>query len=298
MVEWMQGAWSGWTNYTDNGKLPALLLAVLLYLWFGRRQKAHRELLVYTSVMAVCCILPVTAGLLMMYQTKFYNYEWIWSLVPTTAVVAYGVSLFWTEYRAEWAGQWKKVLPVAVLLTSVFLFCGCMGGQDWDRNGQKNDRARAYAALEQVSDRHPGAEICLWAPREVMEYAREKDASIRLPYGRNIWDGFLGAYAYDIYDDDTVMLERWMGHVSMTGVADLEMETKPSVSSLNGMESATLEECVEKARSKGVNCILLTMKASSDAVSRMEAVLETEAERLEAYYLFYVGEEEIYGRTD
>ena len=77
----MTDAWLGWKSFISNGKLAALLLAALIFLWYNRKQ-VERKLLVYTSVMAVCCILPVTAVVLMGYQTKFYDYEWIWSLVP------------------------------------------------------------------------------------------------------------------------------------------------------------------------------------------------------------------------
>ena len=222
MAEILYNAWSGWTGYTDDGKLPALLMAVLLFLWFGRKRKEQRALLVYASVMTVCCILPVTAAMLMLYQTKFYNYEWIWSLVPATAVTAFGLTVFWTEYRAENAGQRKKILSVTLFMLAVLLFCGSLGKPVWDREEQKEERTRAYSVVGQLSGRRTGEKICLWAPREIMEYAREKDADILLPYGRNIWDGFLNAYSYDVYDEDTVMMEQWMENLSMTGEADME----------------------------------------------------------------------------
>lgn len=224
MAEFLYNAWSGWTGYTDDGKLPVMLMAVLLFLWFGRKQKEQWALLVYASAMTVCCILPVTAALLMRYQTKFYNYEWIWSLVPVTAVTAFGLTVFWTEYRAENAGQWKKVLPVTLLMLSVLLLCGSLGKTVWNRQERKEERARAYLIAEQLSARYSGEVLCLWAPREIAEYVREKEAGISLLYGRNIWDGFLNAYSYDKYNEDTVMLEQWMENLSMTGAADMEVE--------------------------------------------------------------------------
>ena len=262
MAEYLQSAWTGWTGYTDNGKLPALLMAVLLFLWFGRKKREQAPFLVYTSVMTVCCILPVTAALLMLYQTKFYRYEWIWSLVPVTAIIAYGLTCAWTEYRAENKGQWKKTVPVTLLLLTLLLFCGSLGGTLWDRDTRKEERITAYSVL-------------------IMEYAREKDAGILLPYGRNIRNGFLNAYSYDVYQEDTVMLEQWMEHMSMTGEPDMETE-------LPSRYVVTLETCVEKALEQGVNCILITGEASDNALARIEKVLEIKAEALEGYYLFLV----------
>ena len=262
MAEYLQSAWTGWTGYTDNGKLPALLMAVLPFLWFGRKKREQAPFLVYTSVMTVCCILPVTAALLMLYQTKFYRYEWIWSLVPVTAIIAYGLTCAWTEYRAENKGQWKKTVPVTLLLLTLLLFCGSLGGTLWDRDTRKEERITAYSVL-------------------IMEYAREKDAGILLPYGRNIRNGFLNAYSYDVYQEDTVMLEQWMEHMSMTGEPDMETE-------LPSRYVVTLETCVEKALEQGVNCILITGEASDNALARIEKVLEIKAEALEGYYLFLV----------
>ncbi len=322
MTEFLYNAWSGWTGYTDDGKLPVLLMAVLLFLWFGRKQKEQRALLLYASVMTVCCILPMTAAVLMLYQTKFYNYEWIWSLVPVTAVTAFGLTVFWTEYRAGNAGQWKKVLPVTLLMLAVLLFCGSLGKSVWDREERKEERARAYSVVERLSGRGAGERLCLWAPREIMEYAREKDAGILLPYGRNIWDGFLNAYSYDIYNEDTVMMEQWMENLSMTGEADMEAELLEDAgagetdgvnsaaarsgetedvlqeaedtesgqpgSGISAKQMVTLEECVGKALEQGVNCIMITAESSEEAVARMETALGTGAEVLEGYYLFVI----------
>ena len=50
----------------------------------------------------------------------------------------------------------------------------------------------------------------------------------------------------------------------------------------------TLEKCVQKALAQGVNCIMLAEEASDETVSRMEMFLETDAEVLEGYYLFFI----------
>lgn len=306
MAEFLYHAWSGWTGYTNSGKLSALLMGVLLFLWFGRKRREQGPLLAYASVMTICCILPVTAAVLMLYQTKFYNYEWIWSLVPATAVIAYGLACAWTEYRAADGGQWKKTVPVTLLMLTALLFCGSLGRTVWDREERREDRAAAYAAADRLSGRYAGEGLCLWAPREIMEYIREKDAGILLPYGRNIWDGFLNAYSYDVYSEEIVMLEQWMGHVSMTGEADMEAALPEEEEPYGGepvqagtpeKEAAapsqakaviTLEECVGKALEQGVNCIMLSEGASGETVARMETALGTKAEELEGYYLFVV----------
>lgn len=289
MAEWICDAWLGWADYTDRGKLPALLLAVLLSGWFVRKWKAHRGLLTYATVTAACCIFPVTAAGLMLYQTRFYDYAWIWSLVPLTAVTAYGVTVWWTEFWIKNDGKWKEILPVTLLLLAALVCCGSLGRPVWDRQAQGRERRQAASLLGQISARYPGAALCLWGPREVMEYAREEDAAIRLPYGRNLWDPSLDAYAYDTYDADTVALARWMECLGGTGEADPEQASGTQVS---------LEDCAEIARAKGVNCVLLPAGTDAGTVARMGAALGTEAGSLEGFFLFYTGEEGFYGRAD
>lgn len=295
MTELLHNAWSGWTSYNIHGKLPALLLAVLLYLWYCGK-KREEVLLAYTSLMAVCCIFPVTAAFLMLYQTKFYNYEWIWSLVPLTAVTAYGITVFMAHDQTGGREKsWRNRIPAILFAAVILFFSGSLGRQVWDRREEKGQREQAYEVLEELTEKYSPGDLCLWAPREIMEFAREAEPALRLSYGRNIWDAYLNAYAYDTYEEDVMAMERWMSYNSGTGEADLEAQSLE-----NGKmgERLTLENCAEKALAAGVNCVLLSGKNGAGAVARMEKALGVKAQPIQNYILFFVGEEESYGRTD
>ena len=90
MGELLKNALLGWQAYITPGKLPVLLAVELLFCWLTGRKLGQKALVCYTGAMACVCIFPVTAVLLMVYQTKFYDYQWIWSTVPLTVVTAYG----------------------------------------------------------------------------------------------------------------------------------------------------------------------------------------------------------------
>lgn len=288
MAELLQNAGLGWTSYKECGKLAALLLAALLYLWFVRKEKT--PLLLYTSVMTVLCILPVTAVLLMLYQTKFYDYQWIWSAVPLTAVTAYGAVLFLADYGigSHRAGG-RKAVPVIALLLAAALLSGGLGRQVWDRRAGKEEKAQARLVLESLRELCPG-EICLWAPREIQEYARELDASIKLPYGRNMWDLALNAYAYDVYGEGTIAMCRWMTWTEETGEADRPAQPAREQESGKqaGEPAVTLEESAGNALAVGVNLVLLPENALPGTVERMERALGTKAQSVEGYYLFHI----------
>lgn len=269
-----QMAWLGWKSYTDGGKIAALLLAALFFLWYYRKKEGNLPFLAYTTVTAICCIFPVTAAILMIYQTKFYDYEWLWSLVPVTAAIAYGIVLLLAEC---WDGfqisQWRKGLPVTVLLLAVILLAGGMGRPAWDRAEQAKERQQAYGILDEIMELCPEGELCLWAPQEIMAYARERDSHIRLPYGRNMWDNSLNAWAYDTYDERTTALYQWMEQAGKAEVAD-------------GV-CVSLEESIQYARDIGVDCIVLPETISQETIRKMETALDVKARLLEGYWIFY-----------
>ncbi len=298
MTELLGKAWQGWIDYIDEGKLPALLFAALFFLWLSRRkaegkigQKAEREagqkaLLLYTSVIAVCCVLPFTAAVFMKYQTKFYDYEWIWSMVPLTAVTAWGgVAVLEEIWPKQGERDWRRGLSGTSLLLAAVLLCGSLGRPAWSRTGQAEKRRHAYEVLCQVKEIYPGETLCLWAPREIMEYAREADAGILLPYGRNMWDIALNGYSYDVYEEDTAAMYRWMeepGTASGTG-ANAEGTSAED----GGPDSVSGRLCAGYAADAGVTCILLPESRSSETVQELEEALQVKAQKLEGYWIFY-----------
>lgn len=272
MTQLLQRAALGWREYTDEGKLAAALLAVLLFLWFARKGREHVSFLAYASAAAVCCILPVTAVIPMLYQTAAYDYVWIWSLVPVTAMTAYGITVFLWDYWKDFDGsQWKKGLPVALLVLCAVLFCGSMGREAWDLDEAKAERGKAYQLMEQIAEERGEKGIYLWAPREILEYAREADAGCRLLYGRNMWDESLGAYTYDAYDERRQFLYRWMEEMGEAREAE---------------HLGSLDAVVESVLDFGIDCILLPGNALPETVERMERGLGTKARQLGDYLLF------------
>lgn len=277
MAELIRSAWLGWIRFTGDGKVIALFLAALLFLQMRPKKAVRGSFVLYSVVMAVCCMVPVTAALLMLYQTRFYDYEWVWSLVPLTAVTACGFAEFLVEYWKDFKGSlWKKGLPAALLLLGVLLLCGGLGKTVWNRQEEAQERQRAQILLKELRGQFGDGQICLWAPEDVMEYAREIDGGIQLVYGRNMWDLSLNAYMYDVYDQSVTDLYQWMGQS--------DEEIPAGVGNEEGR--AAVRRCAETAKSKGVNCILLPENAAEDKVAELETALGIRAGRLEDCYLF------------
>ena len=110
MMTLLQSALTGWTDYTQHGKFAALLLLAILYLGFvlygssGKEanasgaENARKRLYLYGALVTFGCICPVTALILLKYQTSFYSYVWIWAVVPQTALIAWAATDFPVSY--------------------------------------------------------------------------------------------------------------------------------------------------------------------------------------------------------
>lgn len=283
MQELLKNAWQGWLHFTEQGKYAALLLVVLLFFWFRREKCKEKLLLVYTTIIAVCCICPVTAAVLMKYQTLFYDYEWIWSYVPVTVMIAYGAVVFWFEQcekrrKEAHAGKWNRFYPagLAIIMVAIIALCGRLGsaveGTEPDKV-QRQNVGKVLAALEQESE---GQEICLWAPKEIMSAARGQNADVRLIYGRNMWEAALGAYSYEVYGKTEEMLYLWMCNAEENGSMTYTTEDG------NIIDGAW---CVQTAKAAGVNRILLPNNIIAEELQALLNEAGQAVQQLEGYYL-------------
>lgn len=295
MMELLGNAWNGWGNYITEGKLAALFIVVLLYFWFYKKNKSRNALVFYATIASVCCIFPITAAILMVYQTKFYDYEWIWSMVPMTAVIAYGMTVFLTEFGKE--GKFKKPTGIAVggVCLAAILLCGSMGASKADSvsayikvlYSDESDveeeilRRRAYDTVAKLKELAGDDELILWAPVEILEYAREADAGIRLVYGRNMWDASLNAYSYDTYDEAICNMYLWMELLNNGSDAE-------SLLSAVGAETIpSTETCIQKALELGVNCVLLPKETESETIQTVVGIFGGEVQQTEEYWVIY-----------
>ena len=298
MREMIRNAWLGWQNYTDNGKLAALLLMALLFFWLGKREKRNKffTFIVYTTIMTVCCICPFTAAVFMQYQTRFYDYPWIWSLVPVTMIIALAGTLLWIELTEEYArkkGKLWKCAGITAMMVSVICLCGRMGNTIWESGQEIQKEIETSRVLEIITENGENTNIVLWAPQGIMEYARALNGCIRLPYGRNMWDDALNAYSYDTYGDTEKTLYVWMSNAEETGegVAFIEIGKEAALEPERTQKvTITAAECVDMAAELGVTHILLPENMRQETLEELENRLGTPLEQVEGYYLFRIRE--------
>lgn len=267
MSELIKNAWLGWLAFNEPGKLAALLLILLIFIWVFKGQETGNVLTIYTTFITVLCICPVSAAVLMLYQTRFYDYQWIWSMVPMTIFIAYGLTVFVTCFYRFYVKKDKKHAKGIFLVVPVLLFfCGGMGvgpQLDYFRHAE---RTEAEKVLEQVKVLSGEKTVYLWAPRDILDYAREYDSSIELIYGRNMWDISLNAYSHDVYNEESVSMYQWMDGAEGIKISDAE--------------------CADFVLASGVNCVLLPVCRTEETITCFNAKFGKEAQSVGNYYVW------------
>lgn len=283
MIGLIRTAWQGWHDYMHGGRMIALLIAFLLVYWLKEEWRKQEKFLSYTGASLLACILPVTAVLLMLYQTPFYEYKWIFGMVPVMGAVAFSlVDLYTVAYEKM---ELKIFSRGALLLGAlgIVLLCGGLKDPNWTVKPVTEEMKYARQALEQLPARETTdasvveklpEEMCLWAPEAVMEYARSIRTDITLFYGRNMWDASLNGYSYDTYSPEKTECYIWMDWIVATG--DLN-----SVS-LDGIE------CLRNAVAQGANMILFPNTIKEESLAAIRQELGTEEIVLDGFYLFVV----------
>lgn len=271
---YLQDAFTGFRNFTDAGKLLAVAAALAVYAGYCTGWKARgTQLVKYGLFTMSVCVLPPTAAVLMMYQTRFYDYQWIFSIVPLTAVIAYGGTLLlgniWKRSKKGTAlvftGMSLFVLLCAGRFGSTEMFGEAAGYGENTRTESVQTEAFVRELLQELLQETAsldGEADCLWAPAKLLQAVRSTDTGYTLLYGRNMWDVSLNAYSYDEYPQELQELYAWMEQVS--GGALL-------------VSPKEVEEQVQKAFDQGATLVLLPI-ASVDGKL-------TDAVVLKDYYL-------------
>lgn len=269
MQELIRNGIDGWFAYTDAGKYAVLFLGVLLCYWYRKacagtadEPKGHLlRLMIYASIMAAAVIFPLTAMLLMKYQTKFYDYKWLWSVVPVTLIIAYGAAAFYLELcRCRFKGNVLKPAGLAAVGLAVIFLCGNLNVGSCEGADTAMDKVRTVKILDKLVESGDTDTICLWAPRKIMAHVRGQNGDIQLLYGRNMWDAALNAYAYDVYDQETIALYEWMEGLTEGEFTEFAKE-----------ERTAAYVVLETALNKGVNCIVIPTSSTAEVTEEISS---------------------------
>ncbi len=291
MAELFKRVQEGYTQYITYGKYLVLVFAALIYLWNQKKEKT-KPLLLYGICSLFLVIFAPTAMALVKYQTYYYDYPWLFGLVPVTILIAWGAVCFLMECRKTAAesksGKKIGILSVVLLLGILFL-CGNMTGSVNGKKKSANEAEQALQSTEEilslVHEKSANADnICIWGPKEALEYMRAVDPAVTLLYGRTMWEPSLGGYTYDTYSEEQNALYQWMEdlvqNAENAGTAEMVVQDaapEEGAELQEAEQTAYLEAAdayFKTAFSWGVTCIVLPENTADVLMLQLEKSAE------------------------
>ena len=265
--EYLKNACLGWQNYLDAEKYIVFFFLILLIFWLRNRWDSQKHLLNYSVAMAVLCIFPPTAVLLMLYQTRFYDYQWILAMIPVNTVIAMGGTLL-----LDWLFDNRRVKTRdKALVIGAMLFILALSGSKPETGWMVKDTKAEKAIASEVLSEIPGDGGLLWAPTGILEYSRELRPDIPLLYGRNMWQEDMNSFSYDVYDEKAVECYNWMYYAQIY-YAQLE-------------QYVARPDWYDYIEEQNVHYIVLPAALEDSIRLRIEWHYRTESKKIGDYYL-------------
>lgn len=197
-------AFTVWQNISGSGMLAALYVCAVVFLFFREKETYKRMLLVYLPVFWIGVLfLPVTYKIVAEVIDVEIYYRFFWML-PMTLVIAYASVQAYHLYR----GKYRRL--VAAGLVVVLIFSGDFVYNNWRYTKAENKFHVPESVVEICNLMHAeGREVMALFPMELMQYVRQYDSTICMPYGRNVLveDWKINHPLYDIMEAERVDLD-------------------------------------------------------------------------------------------
>lgn len=284
LIEYWNLTLSGFAQWMTAYKYLPVVIGFLIYGYVFReryKSRIQREFWLYGLATMTLFMIPLTGLFFLIYQTRFYDYGWGWSMVPLTGILAVGVVELVFEQLTPGvmiAGEGLKekwVMParLCALLAAaaVFFMLGNQGRLQQVSEEELQVRQESEEILQYMEEQGFLQDTVLWGPKDVMQYLRSHSGEVTLFYGRDMWDAKSGAYDYDIYDEAELGCYNWMEMVSDEfNLYLLEVQQAPE----EVHEALATEEFLQEAVVRGVNLIILPTEITPWVERKIQFIAE------------------------
>lgn len=190
-----------WQNISGSGMLTALYVCAVIFLFFQEKETYKRILFVYLPLFWIGILfLPITYRLVAEVVGEEVYYRFFWML-PMTLVIAYTLVQVYHLYRG--VHRRLAALGMAVLLMA----CGDFVYNNWRYTKAENQYHVPECVVEICDLMYvEGREVLAVFPMELMQYVRQYESTVCLPYGRDVLvaDWKINHPLYDVMEAETV----------------------------------------------------------------------------------------------
>ncbi len=259
IMDYLSRTTGGMEQFFAADKMVVLLLAVFFLFWLQDKKMTSSEgdrLLIFALVAGILLLCPFTAMVGVIYQTAFYDYEWLWSMVPVTIILSYAAVLVYDTKVDN--TNWKKKVASVVAFLFLLFWCGNQGMLKTVDTDEAEQQKKVSQMLEVLVQEATEGEIVLWAPKSIMQETRRRTGAIKLVYGRDMWEAKAGAYDYEAYSDVLIEAYEWIEDAET-----ISTDTIPKVVKILWQEedmAVRFKTLLPDILSMKVNCIIIPME--------------------------------------
>ncbi len=174
-------AFTVWQNISGSGMLLGLYACAVCFLFFQEKVKFKRLLLVYLPALWIgVLLLPFTYELVagLIDEELYYRFFW---MLPVSLVIAYAAVKLYYMYK----GKYKYLAALGMVL--VILLSGDFVYNNWRYSKAENVYHIPDTVVEICDFMHAeGREVMAVFPVELLQYVRQYDSTIGMPYGRSV----------------------------------------------------------------------------------------------------------------
>ena len=194
-------AFTVWQNISGSGMLTALYVCALFFLFFQEKAMYKRILLVYLPAFWIgLLMLPMTYRIVAEVIDEELYYRFFWML-PMSLTIAYALVQAYHLYK----GKYRRMAALGMVL--LIVLCGDFVYDNWRYEKADNIYHIPESVVELCDFMHAeGREVMALLPMELMQYVRQYDSTICMPYGREILvaDWRVNHPLYDVFEVEEI----------------------------------------------------------------------------------------------
>lgn len=168
-------------EYMGTGMILIWFLLSLIYLWIREKRTNFRILFVYVPVILLLVFFnPIVARVIYRVADIEIYYRILW-LLPVTITIAYAVTEIGGEFRGKMRVFFAGLAAVILMVSGSFIY----------RNPFFHKAENRYHVPQSVVDicdaiAVEGREVMAAFPIELLQYVRQYDSTVCMPYGREV----------------------------------------------------------------------------------------------------------------
>lgn len=283
MIQGIFSSYANWLEFNTQSKLLGVLAVALLFLWLEGGHKRHGGFFWFTCLSFVLCLFPPTAYVLQLYQSLIYHGAWIYTFIPVIPMIGYAAVTFILEYIGD---RQRKRSEKWVVVAAVLIILGLSLGTkketfvEENHNQQMKLATQVLDATLELAGKSGLEHIVLWAPEEILQYARIVKPEVALYYGRDMWEKELEYFTDDRYSTECRQDYEWMKNNG-------DIHAVRQESDYQGARR------IHNALKGGVNCLILPSQSDERIIRSIEIRFFKKAVLMGEYYIFIFTEDEV-----